>query len=67
MRRLARAPRVGEECETQVVASEECRHVLSHPQRLNCIPSCSRTVSHFKHVPLRTIVKLPHSGQASPT
>jgi hypothetical protein len=24
-------------------------------------------VSHFRHVPLRTMVKLPHSGQASPT
>ena len=23
-------------------------------------------VSHFKHVPLWTMVKLPHSGQASP-
>jgi hypothetical protein len=23
-------------------------------------------VSHFKHVPLRTSVKLLHSGQASP-
>ena len=38
------------------VASDDHEHPVVAPQ-----------VSHFRHVPLRTMVKLAHSGQASPT
>ncbi len=30
-------------------------------------PEVEPQVSHFRQVPLRTMVKLPHSGQASPS
>jgi len=36
-----------------------------HPPQLH--PVVPPHVSHFRQVPLRTMVKLPHSGQASPT
>jgi hypothetical protein len=45
--------------------------VLHFQSSLNQIrhehPLVAPQVSHFKHVPLRTMVKLPHSPQASPT
>src|ERR1700678_2964838 len=40
-------------------------HVICNDTQLH--PVVPPQVSHFKHVPLRTMVKLPHSGQASPT
>ena len=67
MRRLARISFVGEESEAEAVTSEHCRHdgfPLSGGQLHPVVPP---HVSHFKHVPFRTIVKFPHSGHASPT
>jgi hypothetical protein len=37
------------------------------PSSVHEHPVVPPQVSHFRHVPLRTIVKLPHSGQDSPT
>ena len=42
-----------------------------HPNRQRPLdqlqPEVAPQVSHLRHVPLRTMVKLPHSGQASPS
>src|ERR1700690_1900112 len=58
---LVRYPLYGELIQriaSAVVSSLRCVH--EHP----VVPP---HVSHFKQVPLRTIVKFPHSGHASPT
>ena len=67
MRRFARISFVGEEGEAEAIASEHGRHdgfPLSVPQ---LHPVVLPHVSHFKQIPFRTMVKFPHSGQASPT
>jgi len=48
------------------------RQKLRAPHTSSCSsshehPVVPPQVSHFRHVPFRTMVKLPHSGQASPT
>jgi hypothetical protein len=57
--------------------SVECRLAAGPPlvselkvnmlKRLQLHPVVPPQVSHFRQVPFRTMVKLPHSGQASPT
>ena len=43
------------------------RHLQAAPEADAARPVVEPQVSHFRQVPLRTKVKLAHSGQASPT
>jgi hypothetical protein len=66
MRRPARAAFVRQEGEAEALASEDSRQDGFSTAKVQLHPIVAAQMSHFKHVPLRAMVKSLHSGQLSP-
>lgn len=69
MCRLAWVPFVRIEVKTETFVTKDNGQVSLRrpPGSTQLHPVVEPHVSHFRHVPFRTMVKFEHSGQASPT